>query len=54
MSIDSVFVHKMWDDKELSKMVGGGVPYFNELFKRKTGDRLQRLQTKENPEQRLG
>ena len=38
----------------LSKMVDGGVPYFNELFKRKTGDRLQRLQTKENPEQRLG
>ena len=27
MSIDSVFVHKMWDDKELSKMVVGGVPF---------------------------
>ena len=27
MSIDSVFVHKMWDDKELSKMVKGGVPF---------------------------
>ncbi len=27
MSIDSVFVHKMWDDHELSKMVGGGVPF---------------------------
>jgi peroxiredoxin (alkyl hydroperoxide reductase subunit C) len=27
MSIDSVFVHKMWDDHELSKMVEGGVPY---------------------------
>ena len=27
MSIDSVFVHKMWNDHELSKMVEGGVPY---------------------------
>jgi hypothetical protein len=27
MSIDSVFVHKMWDDHELSKMVDGGVPF---------------------------
>ena len=27
MSIDSMFVHKMWDDYELSKMVEGGVPY---------------------------
>ena len=27
MSIDSVFVHKMWNDKELSKMVDGGVPF---------------------------
>ncbi len=27
MSIDSVFVHKMWDDHELSKMVAGGVPF---------------------------
>ncbi len=27
MSIDSVFVHKMWDENELSKMVQGGVPF---------------------------
>ena len=27
MSIDSIFVHKMWDEKELSKMVDGGVPF---------------------------
>jgi peroxiredoxin (alkyl hydroperoxide reductase subunit C) len=27
MSIDSVFVHKMWNDNELSKMVDGGVPF---------------------------
>jgi alkyl hydroperoxide reductase subunit AhpC len=27
MSIDSVFVHKMWNDHELSKMVNGGVPF---------------------------
>jgi len=27
MSIDSVFVHKMWNDEELSKMVEGGVPF---------------------------
>ena len=27
MSIDSVFVHKMWVDNELSKMVPGGVPF---------------------------
>lgn len=27
MSIDSVFVHKMWNDHELSKMVGGGIPF---------------------------
>jgi peroxiredoxin (alkyl hydroperoxide reductase subunit C) len=27
MSIDSVFVHKMWNDKELTKMVEGGVPF---------------------------
>ena len=27
MSIDSVFVHKMWNDHELSKMVSGGVPF---------------------------
>jgi len=27
MSIDSMFVHKMWNDNELSKMVEGGVPF---------------------------
>lgn len=27
MSVDSVFVHKMWDDYELSKMVTGGIPF---------------------------
>jgi peroxiredoxin (alkyl hydroperoxide reductase subunit C) len=27
MSIDSVYVHKMWNDNELSKMVDGGVPF---------------------------
>ena len=27
MSIDSVFVHKMWNDNELSKMVTCGVPF---------------------------
>jgi len=27
MSIDSVFVHKMWNDKELAKMVDGGIPF---------------------------
>ena len=27
MSVDSVFVHKMWNDKELSKMVKGGIPF---------------------------
>ncbi len=27
MSIDSMFVHKMWDDDELGKMVDGGVPF---------------------------
>jgi len=27
MSIDSVFVHKMWDDHELAKMVDGGIPF---------------------------
>jgi alkyl hydroperoxide reductase subunit AhpC len=27
MSIDSMFVHKMWNDDELAKMVQGGVPY---------------------------
>lgn len=27
MSIDSMFVHKMWDDDELCKMVESGVPF---------------------------
>lgn len=27
MSVDSVFVHKMWNDNELSKMVADGVPF---------------------------
>jgi peroxiredoxin (alkyl hydroperoxide reductase subunit C) len=27
MSVDSHFVHKMWQDKELSKMVDGGIPF---------------------------
>jgi len=27
MSVDSIFVHKMWNDYELSKMVPGGVPF---------------------------
>jgi len=27
MSIDSMFVHKMWDENELKKMVDGGVPF---------------------------
>ena len=27
MSVDSVYVHKMWNDHELSKMVAGGVPF---------------------------
>jgi alkyl hydroperoxide reductase subunit AhpC len=27
MSVDSVFVHKMWNDNEISKMVKGGVPF---------------------------
>ena len=27
ISVDSVFVHKMWNDNELSKMVDGGIPY---------------------------
>ncbi len=26
-SVDSVFVHKMWDESELSRMVDGGIPY---------------------------
>ena len=27
MSVDSRFVHKIWQEEELSKMVEGGVPY---------------------------
>lgn len=27
VSVDSVFVHKMWNDHELVKMVDGGIPY---------------------------
>jgi peroxiredoxin (alkyl hydroperoxide reductase subunit C) len=27
MSVDSIFVHKMWNDNEISKMVKGGVPF---------------------------
>ena len=27
ISVNSVFVHKMWNDKELSKMVDGGIPF---------------------------
>ena len=27
ISVDSHFVHKMWQDNELSKMVDGGVPF---------------------------
>ena len=27
MSIDSVFVHKMWNDHELTRMVDGGIPF---------------------------
>jgi alkyl hydroperoxide reductase subunit AhpC len=27
MSVDSVFVHKMWNDNEIAKMVKGGVPF---------------------------
>jgi len=27
MSVDSVFVHKMWNEMELSKMVAGGIPF---------------------------
>lgn len=27
MSVDSVFVHKMWNDNELSNMVEGGIPF---------------------------
>ena len=27
VSVDSHFVHKIWNEKELSKMVNGGIPY---------------------------
>lgn len=27
MSVDSIFVHKVWDEEELAKMVDGGIPY---------------------------
>ncbi len=27
MSVDSVFVHKIWNEAELSRMVEGGVPF---------------------------
>lgn len=27
VSVDSTFVHKIWDEEELSKMVDGGIPY---------------------------
>jgi peroxiredoxin (alkyl hydroperoxide reductase subunit C) len=27
MSIDSMFVHKMWNDAELARMVKGGIPF---------------------------
>jgi peroxiredoxin (alkyl hydroperoxide reductase subunit C) len=27
MSVDSIFVHKMWNDHELSEMVEGGIPF---------------------------
>lgn len=27
VSVDSVFVHKVWVEQELSKMVDGGIPY---------------------------
>jgi alkyl hydroperoxide reductase subunit AhpC len=27
VSVDSMFVHKMWNDEELSKMVESGVPF---------------------------
>ena len=27
MSIDTMYVHKMWNDHELSKMLDGGVPF---------------------------
>ena len=27
ISVDSIFVHKVWNDKELTKMVDGGIRY---------------------------
>lgn len=27
MSVDSIYVHKVWDENELSKMVEGGIPF---------------------------
>ena len=27
ISVDSIYVHKMWNDHELSKMVEGGIPF---------------------------
>ncbi len=27
VSVDSIYVHKMWNDNEISKMVTGGVPF---------------------------
>jgi len=27
MSVDSIFVHKVWNDTELSKMIGGDIPF---------------------------
>lgn len=27
VSVDSMFVHKMWNDQELCKMVAGGIPF---------------------------
>ena len=27
ISVDSVYVHKMWNDNELAKMVDGGIPW---------------------------
>lgn len=28
VSVDSQFVHKIWDEEELSKMVDGGIPFY--------------------------
>ncbi len=27
VSVDSIFVHKVWNDNELSKMIGGDIPF---------------------------